>query len=148
MNAIARSTASAGAGAAASGTRSSAPSTKGVSDWPERSSPYVSLWKPPSAACRAHRYCAARASELRSPLHEHAAAAAAVTRKARRSTRTIDREVQNRRACHRDSSSDAVVTGPCAIAVLQGENLLRDVRMPFRPGVAADALHAVADVEI
>ena len=41
-----------------------------------------------------------------------------------------------------------MVTGPCAIAVLQADNLLRDVRMPFRPGVAADALHAVADVEI
>src|SRR4026208_692910 len=66
----------------------------------------------------------------------------------RRSTRTIDREVQNRRAGHRDPSSDAVVTGPRAIAVLKAENLLRDVRMPFRPGVAADALHAVADVEI
>ena len=86
-------------------------------------------------------------SELRSRFHEHAAAAA-VNKKTRRSTRTIDREVQNRRTGHRYPSSDAVVTGPCAIAVLQAENLLRDVRMPFRPGVAADALHAVADVEI
>ena len=47
--------------------------TKGVNDWPERSSPYVALWKPPSAACCAQRYCAARASELRSRFHEHAA---------------------------------------------------------------------------
>src|SRR5678815_1933016 len=86
--------------------------------------------------------------DSRSRFHEHAAAAAAVSKKTRRSTRTIDREVQNRRTCHRDPSSDAVVTGPCAIAVLQAENLLRDVPMPFRPAVAADALHAVADIEI
>src|SRR5688572_8397676 len=148
MNAIARSTAPDGAGAMASGTRSNAPRTNGVNDWPERSSPYVALWKPPSAACCAQRYCAARVSELRSRFHEHAAAAAAVNRKTRRSTRTIDRQVENRRTGHRDPSGDAVVTGPCAITVLQAENLLRDVRMPFRPGVAADALHAVADVEI
>ena len=107
----------------------------------------MALWKPPSAACCAQRYCAARVSALRSRFHEHAAAAA-VNKKTRRSTRTIDREVENRRTCHGYPSSDAVVTGPCAIAVLQAENLLRDVRMPFRPGVAADALHAVADVEI
>src|SRR5687767_6315079 len=146
MNAIARSTAP--ACTVASGTRSNAPSTKGVNDWPERSSPYVALWKPPSAACCAQRYCAARVSGLRSRFHEHAAADATVNKKTRRSTRTIDREVQNRRTCHGDPSSDAVVTGPCAIAVLQADNLLRDVGMPFRPGVAADALHAVADVEI
>src|SRR5687768_15668549 len=146
MNAIARSTAP--AGTVASGTRSNAPSKKGVNDWPERSSPYVALWKPPSAACCAQRYCAARVSELGSGFHEHAAADAAVSKKTRRSTRTIDREVQNRRTGHRNPSSDAVVTGPCAIAVLQAENLLRDVRVPFRPAVAADALHAVADVEI
>src|SRR5687767_14415432 len=146
MNAIARSTAP--ACTVASGTRSNAPSTKGVNDWPERSSPYVALWKPPSAACCAQRYCAARVSGLRSRFHEHAAADATVNKKTRRSTRTIDREVQNRRTCHRYPASDAVVTGPCAIAVLQAENLLGDVRMPFRPGVPADALHAVADVEI
>src|SRR5262245_49707460 len=122
MNAIARSTAPAGADTAASGTRSNAPSTKGVNDWPERSSPYVALWKPPSAACCAQRYCAARVSELRSRCHEHAAAAA-VNRKTRRSTRTIDREVQNRCTGHRDPSSDAVVTGPCAVVVLQAEDL-------------------------
>src|SRR5688572_21566533 len=146
MNASARSTAE--SCTAASGTRSNAPSTNGVNDWPERSSPYVVLWKPPSAACCAQRYCAARVSEPRSRVHEHAAADADVNKKTRRSTRTIDREVQNRRTCHRYPSSDAVVTGPCAIAVLQAENFLRDVRMPFRPGVAADALHAVADVQI
>src|SRR5687767_3969056 len=146
MNAIARSTAP--ACTVASGTRSNAPSTNGFNDWPERSSPYVALWKPPSAACCAQRYCAARASEPRSRFHEHAAAAAAVNKKTRRSTRMIDREVQDRRTCHRYPSGDAVMTGPCAIAVLQAENLLRDARMPFRPGVAADALHAVADVQI
>ena len=32
-----------GAGRMVSGTRSNAPSTSGVNDWPERSSPYVAL---------------------------------------------------------------------------------------------------------
>src|SRR5688572_29966337 len=143
MNAIALSMAPAGAGEVSPGTRSSAPSTKGVNDWPERRSPYVALWKPPSAACCAQRYRAARARGPRSRLPEQAAAAVAARRKTRRSTRTIDREVQNRRTRHRHPARDAVVTGPRAVAVLQAENLLRDVRMPLRPGLAADALHAV-----
>src|SRR5688500_14960390 len=145
MNAIARSTEPAVSGTVASGTRSNAPSTKGVNDCPERSSPYAALWKPPSADCCPQRYCAARVSELRSGFHQQPVAVAAVNKKTRRSTRTIDGEVQDRRARHRYSSSDAVVARPCAIAVLQGDNLLRDAGMPFRPGLAAHALHAVAD---
>ena len=110
---------------------------------------YVTLWKPPSAACCDQRYRAARASGLRSS-PPSTRPRLSPPRKTRRSTRTIDREVQNRRTRHRHPAPpcDAVVTGPCAVAVLQAENLLRDVRMPFRPGIAAAALHAVADVEI
>jgi hypothetical protein len=60
--------------------------------------------------------------------------AAAVSKKTRRSTRTIDREVEYRRTCHRYPSSDAVVTGPCAIVVLQAENLLRMSACHFDQG--------------
>src|SRR5437773_1612362 len=76
------------------------------------------------------------------------AAAAAVSRKARRLIRTIDAQVENRRAGDGNASGDAMMPRPGSIAVLKPENLLRVLRVPLRPRITTTAFQAVADIEV
>src|SRR5262245_12331768 len=74
--------------------------------------------------------------------------ASAFSRNVRRSIRTIQRQVEDRRAGHGDSPGNAVVTSPRPVFVLQLQNLLGHLRIPLAPLLAARTLQAVADVEI
>src|SRR5262245_36326914 len=80
--------------------------------------------------------------------HVAPAPANALIRNVRRSIFTTRCKVEDGRAGHGDPSGNAVVTSPRTVIVLQLQNLLRHLRMPIAPFLAARALQTVVDVEI